>query len=154
MKVETIKEAPVLVPHAKDKNFTQTRKVIPAGTQLEGEIKIVEGLKDGKPFKFNIFQTNDNQIIYIKYVKPMEKTEIKLGADSQISSTKVNLPSSSNFGILPIGGALVGLGISYYFTKKNTVKYKHLVHLLGAVTGYAIGKYVQSSRKIKVQKAK
>ncbi len=154
MKAVVIEDAPVLVPHAEHQNFTRTRDVIPKGTEVEGDIKIIKGLKRNEPFEYNLFFTNDKKIIYIKHIKPMQKTEVTLGADGAVSPTKVDLPSTSNFGIYPLGGALVGGGLGWHFTKGKSHHAKFIAIAGGAILGFAIGKYFQSKRSVTIAPSK
>ena len=66
MTAEVIEDAPVLVPNKEHANFTRTEIVIPAGTKIEGEVKIIKGKRRGEPFTYRLFCTNDNQYIYLK----------------------------------------------------------------------------------------
>lgn len=154
MKALVIEDAPVLIPHAGHQNFTRTRDFIPKNTPVEGTIKIVKGLKRDKPFEYNLFFTSDNKIIFIKYIKPMQKTEVTLGADSTVSATKVDLPSTSNFGLYPLGGALVGLGLGWHFTKGKSHHVKVIAIVVGGLTGFSIGKYIQSKRSVHIAPSK
>jgi hypothetical protein len=156
MTAEVIEDAQVLIPNPEHKNFTRTNEVIPKGTLLEGEIKVVAGLKRGEPFNYNLFYTTDKKIIYIKYIKPMEKTEVTLGADGAQTPTDIKLPNTSNLGKYPIGGILVGAlaGFALSKHKKFTGNKKTGAIVVGAVLGFIAGKYIQSKRQVVVKPSK
>lgn len=155
MKVEIKDTAPCLVPNLDHRNFTRNGEVIQAGAIVEGNKRIVDGLYKGKPFKYDLFYTDDKQIIYSKYIKPMQATEIKLGADGSGSTppSVVNLPSVSNLGKRPLIGIAVGGLAGYYIAKKRGAN-KHIYTIVGAVVGFIAGKYWQSQVSVTVKPSK
>lgn len=158
MEVTLIEDAPVLIPNPSHKNFTRTTEVLKKGTKLNGEQKLINGLHRGKPFRYNLFYTDNNEIIYIKHIKPknMNKTEVTLGADSAQSATKIEMPTNSNLGKRPVIGVVAGALVGYGFAKYRKVdgKKMYMYAAIGAVAGFVIGKYIQSHRDIKIVKSK
>ncbi len=157
MKAVLTEDAHILIPNPTHKNFTRTNEILPKGNVVTGEIKIVQGLKKGEPFNYRLFYTDKNKIIYVKNIKPMETTEVKLGADStkQPAGDKITFPSTSNFGKRPIIGVLLGAGLGYGAAKyvfKKEGKTKIWFALGGAVIGFIVGKYAQSKAPIKIKK--
>ena len=92
MKVVTIQDTNILTPNKEHQNFVFTGIVIPSGTILYGTNKIISGLRRGKPFAYKLFVTDKNQIIYQNTIKPMETTEVTLGADASQTPT-ISLPT-------------------------------------------------------------
>lgn len=158
MKVILIDDAPVLIPNPRHKNFTATNEIIEKGTELDGDIKKIEGERKGERFVYRLFRTKDGKLIFLNKTKPknMEKTEVTLGADAAQSPTKIKLPSTSNIGARPLIGAAVGLVAAYFYAKKKGfVGGKKWIHYgIGAVAGFAVGKYLQSQRKVVVTPSK
>ena len=158
MKVVLIEDAPVLIPNPKHQNFTETSEVLSKGTELNGEIKKIVGSRKGEPFTYRLFRTTDDKLIFLNKTKPikMEKTEVTLGADAAQTPTEIKLPSVSNLGVRPIIGTLVGLAAAYYYSKKKGfIGGKKWIHYgIGAVAGFAVGKYLQSQRKVVVKPSK
>lgn len=149
-------DAKVLKPNNAHKNFTETPEVIKKGSKINGEIKIVEGLRKGLPFKYRIFTTTDKKIIYLNKTKPMEKTEVTLGADSAQTPTVVKLPSTSAFKWKPVLGTAVGLFLAYKYSKKKgytgTKKYIHLA--IGGGVGFGLGYFWQTKTDVTVKPSK
>lgn len=156
MKAIVIQDAPILIPNKEHKNFTESNKAIEEGTIIYGNIKEISGLRKGEPFVYKLFITNQKQIIYLNKIKPMERTEVTLGADSSQTPTLVKLPSVSNLGMRPILGTVVGVALAFYYSKKKGFTgQKKMIHLaIGGVAGFAIGKYLQSQRDVKVKPSK
>lgn len=157
MEVEVTKDATILVPCESHRNFRATHEFIPKGTKVHGNAKVVAGLLKGKPFNFHLFFTDKGQIIYIKNTNQMQKTEVTLGADSQQSSTKIDLPNQSNLGKRPIIGAIIGGAAAYAFAKHRKVTAHHTMAIyiiVGGLAGFAAGKYLQSKRSVTVKPSK
>ena len=153
----TIDKAPILIPNLEHKNFTESRFEIPSGTKITGQFKIINGLRRGKPFDYRIFVTNKNEIIYSKYVKPMGTTEVTLGADAQVSATKVEMiPAERNTTIKNVIGSATGGILGYAIAKKQGVNMtKTLIYAsVGAIAGFLIAKQYTTKTGIFVQKAK
>lgn len=158
MEAVLLEDAQVLIPNKSHQNFTRTNQVLKKGTKVKGEEKVIKGLYRGEPFNYNLFYTDNGEIIYIKHIKPrtMNKTEVTLGADSQTSATKIELPGNSNLGKRPIIGVIAGAAIGFGFAKYK--KYDHkktIMYTAGAaILGFVVAKWVQSHRDIKIAKSK
>lgn len=153
MQVQTSDKAKVLIPNAEHRNFTETNESIEANTILEGEPKVISGLRRGEPFQYRLFKTNNNQLIYLNKVRNMDATEVKLGADGDASPIKINLKQNilAKPAILgAISGAVVGFGYAKW--KKHDLKKVGLYMLIGGVAGFAIGKIISHKAVIKTQK--
>lgn len=157
MKTTTIDTAPILIPNLEHKNFTESRFEIPKGKEVEGDFKVISGLRRGKPFDYRVFVTNKNEIIYSKYVKPMTATEVTLGADAQVSATKVEMiPAERNTTIKNVVGGATGGIIGFAIAKKQGVSMtKTIIYAsVGAIAGYLIAKQYTKKTGIVVEKAK
>ena len=156
MKVVTTEDAAILVPNEDHKNFTMNGLVIPRGVELEGSTKEVQGLRRGKPFTYRLFVTNNKQIIYSNNVKPMDTTEVTLGADASRTPTMVNLLPAESFNKLRTGGLIVGAlaGFAWAKYKKHDMKKVVMFIAIGAVAGYAGAYLVDQSRSATVTKSK
>jgi hypothetical protein len=153
----TIDNAPILIPNLEHKNFTESRFTLPSGKRITGQFKIINGLRRGKPFDYRVFVTNKNEIIYSKYVKPMETREVTLGADAQVSATKVEMiPAERNTTIKNVIGSATGGIIGYAIAKKQGCSMtKTVIYAsVGALTGYLIAKQYTKKSGIVVQQAK
>ena len=156
-KVKLNAAAPILIPNPDHRNFTDSGNKLPSGHECKGEFIVVEGLRKGKPFQYNLFKTNKNQIIFKKFVDPMDATEITLGADAAVSPTKVEIPSTEKADRSPLVGALVGAGLGFAVAKYKKVagvKKTAIYVIVGAVVGYATGKVIANRKKITVVKSK
>lgn len=152
-----IESAPVLVPNVEHKNFTESRNEIPKGRTIEGDFKIISGLRRGQPFDYRVFVTKKNEIIYSKFVKPMATTEVTLGADAQVSATKVEMiPTERSTTIKNVVGGATGGIIGFAFAKKQGANMtKTVVYAsIGALAGYLIARQYTKKSGIIVQKAK
>lgn len=154
---QTIDTAPILIPNAEHKNFTESRFDIPKGKTITGEFKIISGLRRGKPFDYRVFITDREQIIYSKYVKPMATTEVTLGADAQVQPTKVEFTPAERSTTIKnvIGGATGGI-IGYAMAKKQGANNTRTIIYasIGALAGYLIAKQFTKKKGIVVQTAK
>jgi hypothetical protein len=148
MKVVTIKDAAVLIPNKEHENFTDSGEVIEKNTELKGKSVEIAGLRRGKPFTYKMFVTEDKKIIYLNTIKPMETTEVTLGADSSQSPTRVNFIPAETFNKLRTTGIVVGgiAGFAWAKYKKHDMKKVAMYIGLGAVIGY-FAAYVIDSRK-------
>lgn len=157
MLVEIIEDAPILLPNKEHKNFTSSDNVLPKGTLVEGELKNVSGLRRGNPFNYRVFTTKEGDIIYSKYVKPMA-VEVTMGADSQVSATKVEMVGSEKTTTSRrVIGAVVGGVVGYAVAKRGTPKSftQQLMYIGGgALAGYLVGNYMNRKTGIVVEKAK
>lgn len=156
MLVEIIEDAPILLPNKDHKNFTNSDNVLPKGTLVEGELKNVSGLRRGNPFNYRVFTSNEGDIIYSKYVKPMA-VEVTMGADSQVSPTKVEMVNSEKTTTSrKVIGAVVGGVVGYAISKRGTQKTftQQLMYIGGgALAGFLVGTYMNRKTGIVVEKA-
>lgn len=154
MKAITIEDTTVLIPNPEHKNFTQTSVIIPKGTELEGDIKLVNGLRRGEPFQYRLFYTKDEQIIYTNKIKPinMETTEIKLGVDGG-KPLVIDLPKITKDRNV-LYGAIIGAAAGYAWTayKGKDAKAKLTYTLGGAVLGLIAGRLVTKNKGITINK--
>ncbi len=163
MKVTVTEDAKILVPNKEHKNFTESNDLIKHGTVLEGEEALIKGKRRGEDFVYRLFSFHDNtdntnKLIYIKKTKPMETTEVTLGADSAVSDTIVKIPSAKTlFTKKVIIGTLIGASAGFGFSKYKKVedKKKMIMYVLGgAVAGFAIAKYMEKRKAISIKPAK
>lgn len=150
MRATIIEDATTLIPNKEHRNFTASGVVIPKGTEVEGEIKNISGQRRGNPFVYRLFLTNKKEFIFLNKIKPnMEATEVTLGADSQVSPTRVNFVPSDTFSKLKIAGLLFGaIGGYMYAKKKGHAKGKMAMFIgVGALTGYGVAYLVDRNRK-------
>jgi hypothetical protein len=153
----TIETAPILIPNKEHKNFTESTFEIPKGKTISGDFKVINGLRRGKPFDYRVFITDKQQIIYSKYVKPMGTTEVTLGADAQVSPTKVEMiPAEKSRTIKNVIGGATGGIIGYAIAKKQGVSNtKTIIYAsIGALAGYLIAKQYTKKQGIVVQSSK
>jgi hypothetical protein len=154
IQAKVINNAPILIPNKEHQNFTDTGKFIEANTVIEGNPTIIKGKRRGEPFDYKLFVTNKNEFIYLKNIQPMNKTEVILGADAAQSATLVKMPNESNLGMRPVLGTLIGAVVGYYYaTKKNPSK-TMMFTAIGAVAGFATGKYLQGNGIVFFKKSK
>lgn len=157
MKVQVIQDAEVLLPNKDHKNFTMSGEIIEEGTVLNGNEQYIVGLKKGKPFTYRLFKTNNNKLIFLNKIKPMETTEVTLGADSQVSPTEVNFAPAENFTRVKVTGMLLGAiaGFAYAKYAKHDMKKMAMFIGVGAVAGYFTGVLIdRKNNVIKVNTSK
>lgn len=157
MRTFTIDTAPILIPNKEHKNFTESTFEIPKGKSINGEFKVINGLRRGKPFDYRVFVTDRNEIIYAKHVKQMANTEVTLGADAQVQATKVEMiPSERSSTIKNVIGSATGGILGYAIAKKQGVSTtKTIIYAsVGAIAGYLIAKQFTKKSGIVVQKSK
>jgi hypothetical protein len=149
MQVVVNKDSKFLIANSDHKNFTETNEVIGEGNILKGEPKNIQGLRRGEPFTYKLFITNDEKIIYLKNVTPMETTEVTLGADSQRSSTVVNLVPAETFSKVKTTGLVLGALAGFAYAKYNKQDTKKIAMYIfaGAAIGYASAFIVDRNRK-------
>jgi hypothetical protein len=141
MKYEIIKDAPVLLPNPDHQNFTQSKEVIPQGFITEGKPKTISGLRKGQPFVYRLFVTEDKRLIHLNKVKPMETTEVTLGADAQASPTIVSIANKKVLSLHTAVGAGLGLGAGYWWSKKKgySTQKTAIVSAVCGILGYVGG---------------
>ena len=156
MQTKTIlQDAPILKPNVEHKNFTETGEIYKKGAEVRGDWKDINGLRRGKPFTYKVFITNENEIIYSKFVEPM--TEVTMGADSQVSATKVEMiPAERKTTTIRVVSSVAGALIGYTFgRKKNYDRNKSLMLAgVGALAVYLLSRQFTKNDGIIVQKAK
>mgnify|MGYP003654823572 CR=1 FL=1 len=163
MEVQVIENAQILIPNKEHENFTESSKVIKKGTILLGDEILIKGKRRGEGFTYKLFKTNDNQLIYLKKIKPMQVTEVTLSASGDAATSNVTTPTvisvpsgkkllTKNVIIGTILGAGVGYGFSKYkkLDKKTTMMYS----VVGAIVGFGISKYVEKRKSIVVKPSK
>jgi hypothetical protein len=156
MKAKVLENAKVLLPNKEHKNFTETDVVIPMDTTIEGEQKMIEGLRRGEPFTYRLFVTNDDKILYLNKVEPIMATEVMLGADESRTPTTVNLIPAETFSKVKMIGIVAGgvLGYAYAKSKKMDNRKAIYASAIGAIIGYASGYIVDRRRAITVKTSK
>jgi hypothetical protein len=163
MKVTVTEDTRVLIPNQEHKNFTDSREVVKKDTILDGDEKLIQGKRRGEDFVYRLFSFKDSadnkyKLIYIKKTKPMETTEVTLGADSAVSDTIVKIPSAKAlFTKNVVLGTLIGAGAGFGVAKYRKVeeKKKLIMYTIGgAVVGFAIAKYMEKRKAISVKAAK
>lgn len=148
---EVIEDAKVLVPNKDHKNFTESAEIIEKGSTVKGIKRNVFGLRKGEPFTYKVFVTDKKQIIYLNKIKPMEKTEVTLGADSQVSETKINMKPAENASRNKWIGAVIGAVAGFAFAKykKHDMKKIGTYTIIGAALGFGVS-YIIDRGKAKV----
>jgi len=154
MRATVIENAAILIPNAEHKNFTNSGKIIEQGTVVDGQPKLIQGLRRGEAFTYRLFITDNNQIIHINKIRPMDKTEVYLGADAVQSPTMVKMPNESNMGVKPVLGTAIGAAAGYYFAKKKNPSKLMMFTVIGAIVGFAAGKYMQGAGSVLFKKSK
>lgn len=156
MEVVVNQDSKFLTANAEHQNFTETTENIGEGNILKGEPKNIQGLRRGKPFTYRVFITNDKKIIYLKNVTPMKTTEVTLGADSQASSTVVNLVPAETFNKVKTTGLVIGAvaGLAYAKYKKHDAKKVAMYIFVGGLLGYATAYIVDRKKTATVTPSK
>jgi hypothetical protein len=156
MKAITTSDAPILIPNLEHKNFTDSGEVIEENTIVNGNAKNIEGLRKGKPFTYKLFVTDKNQLIHLNKIKTMETTEVTLGADANVSATKVDMKpaeiSNKNKFIGTVVGGIAGFAFAKY--KKHDVKKQAMFIAIGAVAGYVAGMLIDKRSKVTIKASK
>jgi hypothetical protein len=149
-------DAKVLTPNKEHKNFTETEELIPEGTQIEGEQKLIEGLRRGEPFTYRVFVTTDNKVLYLNKIEPNMATEVTLGADSSRSETTIDLRPAETFSKIKMLGLVAGgvAGYAYAKSKKMDSRKAIMASTIGALIGFASAYVFDRSRAITVQTSK
>jgi hypothetical protein len=156
-RVITTQESKLLVPNEEHKNFTATGNSVPTGTTLKGNSIVINGLRRGSPFQYRLFKLeNTNQYIYsnnIKNVSEMETTDISLGADANVSPTRVDIPSTKKKDKTPLMGAVIGAGVGFGYAryKKMSTKKQLMFIGVGALAGYVTGRMIAKKDNVTVK---
>lgn len=152
----TNQDSKILIPNQEHKNFVETNSIIPKGTEISGDVKVIDGLRRGAPFTYRLFETNNNELLFLKNIEPMNTREITLGADGQTTPTVVDLLPAESFNRTKKMGLVIGAvaGFSYAKYKKHDMKKVAMYIGVGAVAGY-LGAYIfDYSRKVVVTPSK
>ena len=143
-----IEDTHVLTPNAEHKNFTATDEIIPAGTKVCGSKKIIKGKRRGEDFDYKIFVTDKNQFIYLNKIKPMQTTEVTMGADASKqttaeSKTVVSIPNKGHLNKTEIISTLVGGAILFAYCKHKKHDTKKMMIYTGAglLAGFLVGRF-------------
>jgi len=153
----TIEDAPILIPNKEHSNFTQSNKVIGKGTLIEGNELFINGKRRGEDFTYKLFRTKDNNLIHLKKIKPMNVTEVTLGATGERMSgptpspTVINMPPSSKLLTTTtiVGGIIGGLAGMLYANKKGFESSKKTLYIGGgALLGYLVSHYMERNKII------
>ena len=157
MLVEILEDASILLPNSEHKNFTDSGEILKKGKKIVGDFKNVNGLRRGKPFNYRVFTTKKGEIIYAKYVKPMA-VEVTMGADSQVSATKIEMTNNEKKTTTrKVVGAVVGGVIGYALSRRGNPK-SFTTQIMyiggGAILGLIVGNYTNKKTGILVQKSK
>jgi len=155
MKAKVLENAKVLLPNKEHKNFTETDVIIPKDTIVDGEQKMIEGLRRGEPFTYRLFVTNDNKILYLNKVDPMA-TEVMLGVDETKTPTTINLIPAETFSKVKMIGIVAGGVIGYAYAKSKKMDSRKAVYAsaIGAIIGYTSAYIVDRRRAITVKPSK
>lgn len=154
--VLVIEDAPILVPNESHSNFTQSDKLFEKGVLLEGNPININGKRRGENFTYRLFQTNQNQLIHLNKVKPMNVTEVTLGSNGSRTTmqtprtnptpTIIKMPYADVlFTKKTITGSLLGAGIGFLYSKyqKAEPKKRNMFIGIGAVVGFAVSRYME-----------
>jgi hypothetical protein len=149
-------DAKVLIPNSEHKNFTETNEVLSKGTKVSGQPKNIQGLRRGEPFTYRLFLTNNNQLIHLNNLENMNATEVKLGADATVTSTKVDLIPAETFNKIRRNGLIIGAvaGFAWAKYKKHDIKKVGMWIGVGALVGYAAAYVIDTNRKAIVKPSK
>ena len=156
MKVIVNKDSKVLIANNEHKNFTETDQILEEGTILNGNAINVKGLRRGEPFTYRLFVTQNNKILYLNNITPMETTEVTLGADSSVSPTRVNLVPSETFSRFKTIGLVAGgfAGFAYAKYKKQDMKKVAMFIGIGALIGYSAAYVFDRNKSINITPSK
>lgn len=151
--------AKILIPNKEHKNFTESKTIIPMGSTINGELVEVKGMRKGEPFIYKLFKIKDlNSYLYQNQIKPntMEKTEVTLGADAQVTPTKVSVPSNKDSNMAQVIGAVLGTGAGFAFAKYRKVEgnAKYVYMGIGALAGFFVARMVFKRKSLVVKTGK
>jgi hypothetical protein len=155
-----LENAKGLIPNKEHKNFTETRTIYPQGSTIDGEMVEVKGLRKGEPFTYKLFKINNiNQYLYSKQVKPitnMENTEVRLGADAQVTPTKVAVPTNEKNTMPLVIGAVIGTGAGFAYAKYKKIEgnTRYVYMAVGALAGFFVTRMVLKNRKVVIKASK
>lgn len=135
--VIVLEQTPILIPNPDHKNFTETDKLIPKGTTMQGEFKRIEGLRKGKPFIYRLFIDKDGLIVYEK--------NVKMNTTSSLEGTQtVTLPStkkiSTTHAIVSVLAGVIGYAVAKKMGKSGKTAF--IVAGISAVGGYMVANQI------------
>lgn len=150
------KDTKVLAPNKEHQNFTETDVILKAGEKVTGDFKDIKGLRRGVPFTYKMFITDEKQIIYQKNVEPMQTTEVTLGADAQVSETKVDMKPAEKFSKAKLAGVVLGAGAGYALARRKKLSGKKMALYigLGAAVGFGVAYLYDKNKKVVVKQSK
>jgi hypothetical protein len=152
MKYEVIEDAPILIPNKEHRNFTHGSEILPKGTIVEGELKLIKGKRRGEDFEYKILRTNEGELIYINKTKPMENVEVTLSADG--GATVVKMPNEKKMTVIIASATAVGAlgGFMFARKKKYETKKQILAVAVGGVLGYIAGRLIEKNKGVLIEK--
>lgn len=156
-KVVVVEDAQIFIPNESHKNFTHSGSMIEKDTIVEGSPKAIRGLRRGRQHIYRFFVTKDGDFIHFKKVRPMRMTEVKLGADAQVSPTKINMTNTASKSNQKYIGAIVGAAAMFAYAKykKKDTKRQIAMSITGALIGFGVGYLMEGGRsRIKVEPSK
>jgi len=160
MKVIVTEDADILIPNTNHRNITASGQIIEAESVLEGNPKNIKGLRKGRPFIYKVFVTRDSKMIYLNKVKPikeMKRTEVTLGADSQVGATTIDMTSVNSNSNNKYIGAILGALSCYGYCKYKKYNTKKMIGFLvaGSILGFGAGYYLDGGKsKMSIDKSK
>jgi hypothetical protein len=142
MRVKVKEDAIIYVPNSEHKNFTETDKVIEAGSVIEGAPQIIKGKRRGADFDYRMFVTTQGMYIHQNKVERIKEDTIipSSNADGNTGAEEavlIQYKEKHMFIYGAMAGALLGVAYSKIFKKDL----KHSV-ILGALAG-ALGTQIQ-----------
>jgi len=156
MRVVTLTDAEILIPNKDHQNFTFNGAIISEGTVLEGKEEYIGGLRRGEPFTYRLFKTNKGQYIYLNKTKPMQVTEVTLGADSGQTKTVIDMIPAETYSKVKTISIIVGGIAGFMYSKylKHDMKKNLMWAGVGAVVGYGAGYVLDSKKNVIVKPSK
>ena len=163
MKAEVTERAEILTPNKEHKNFTGTGIFLEKGESIEGEPKVITGLRKGKPFDYRLFELKNNKLIYLNKTNinnNMKKaTEVTLGADGANATPTVIDTKPTGFSLSShpeLFGTLIGalVGFAYSHTMKHEPKKKAMYTAGAAAIGLGVGAFIKHRRAIVITPSK
>lgn len=154
-----IEDAPILIPNKEHSNFTEGNRKIPKGSVINAKELNIKGKRRGEDFVYKLLKTKDNNLIHFKKTKPMNVTEVTLGASgerrysnpSSPSPTVVNMPPTSKLFTTAtiVGGLIGGVAGMIYANKKGFTSSKKTLYITGgAIAGFFISRYMERNKII------
>jgi len=152
-----IEDAPILTPNVSHQNFTETADFLARGTEVNGNWKQISGLRRGKPFTYKVFITDNDEVIYSKYLEPMGTREITMSADAQVTATKVEMVAAERkTTMIRAAASVAGAFLGYTYAKRKGMNRNKTILIAGAgaLAGFIISRQFTKKTGIVVQKSK